>query len=498
MGKRRGFTFIMSMNNRRKVIGFFAVLVLLSGYTSTGTGGGFVDKGDAGRVLWNIGGEDRFNIYNSYPVEDIGKDKELGRIGRVTVDLGNEYATCPHGLGRWIPAQRRKAFVKEILFRFRSGRAGNFRLHVIWNGLQKGNDQFEVEINGAPAGKSRLMDGSAQVNWSQVTREKFPVRIAAGENTIVLRLLSGDGLRFRNIVLCEQEEIGDLPRAMSPFLEIQSRKIFETVIGEPAVEIDSPFIRMYAPKRREGDARKVFAYLRRAYEVYYELTKQHTRYKVVVFPFPPECIYCFGGMDQKSCAIYYSFGLIDLVSEDNPFLKKYGVPRIGGVVSEMGHAFNGGSGVCFGMEADGDCISRYVVGKVAPDPRITKGMPDAIVEPTMKRYIEGGYVFPVDIPKNLADRIHKYILMQCERRYGENFWPDFFKEVRKRQDRMQAAKDVDEAYRLTIECFDAMPGLEFKKLLREYHISLTTDCYTLVRQKDPWDRRLETPEEWKK
>ena len=121
MGKRRGFTFIMSMNDGRKVIGFFAVLVLLSGYTGIGTGGGFVDKdalGDAGRVLWNIGGEDRFNIYNSYPVEDIGKDNELGRIGRVTVDLGNEHATCPHGLGRWIQAQRRKAFVKEILFRF--------------------------------------------------------------------------------------------------------------------------------------------------------------------------------------------------------------------------------------------------------------------------------------------------------------------------------------------------------------------------------------------
>jgi hypothetical protein len=489
----------MLMNDRRKVNGFLAILVLLSVYTGTAASSGFVDKdasGDAGHVIWNIGGEDRFNIYNSYPAEEIGRDKELGRIGRVTVDLENEYATCPHGLGRWVEAQGRKSFVKEIVFRFRSERAGDLRLHVIWNALQKGDDQFAVEVNGEPVGNSRLVDGSRQQNWLQVTREKFSVGINAGDNTLVLRLLSGDGLRFRNIVLCEQEQIRDLPRAVSPSLEIQSWKAFETVIGEPAVEIDSPFIRMYAPKRRERDARKVFAYLRRTYEVYYGLTGQHTRYKIVVFAFPPECIYNYGGMSQTTCAIYYSFSLLDLVSEDNPFLKKYGVPRIAGVASEMGHAFNGGSGVCFGMEAHGDRISKYVVSKVAPDPRaaeqkrkMIEQMPD-----TVKRYIEGGYVFPDDVPKNLADRIHRYLLVLCEHRYGENFWPDFFREVRKRRESMQAAKDVDEAYRLTNECFDALPGLEFKKLLQEFHISLTTDCYTLVRQ-DPWDRYLETPEE---
>lgn len=487
------------MNDIRKVKRSLAMLVLLSVFTGATTGSGFADKdrsGNTGHVICNIGGEDRFNIYNSYPSEEIARDKELGRIARVTVDLGSEYATCPHGLGRWVEAQGRKSFVKEIVFRFRSGRAGDFRLHVIWNALQKGNDQFAVEVNGKPVGKSRLVDGSKQQNWSQVTREKFSVGIKAGDNTLVLRLLSGDGLRFRNIVLCEQEQIGNLPRAQSPFLEIQSRKAFETVIGEPAVKVDSPFIRLYAPKRRERDARKVFAYLRRTYEVYYGLAGQHTRYKVVVFAFPPECIYNFGGMSQKTCGIYYSFDLLDLVSEDNPFLKKYGVPRIRGVASEMGHAFNGGSGVCFGMEADGDRISMYVVSKVAADPRaaeqkrkMIEQMPD-----TVKRYIEGGYVFPDDVPKNLADRIHRYLLVLCEHRYGENFWPDFFREVRKRRDRMQSAKDVDEAYRLTNECFDALPGLEFKKLMREFHISLTTDCYTLVRQ-NPWDRRLETPEE---
>ncbi|MHC4404182.1 MAG: hypothetical protein ACYTG0_31395 [Planctomycetota bacterium] len=475
------------------------VIVLLSGFTMTGMGGGIVGKaacGDAGGVLWNIGGEDHFNVYNSYPVEEIGRNEELGRIGRVTVDLASEHAICPHGLGRWMQAQGRKCFVKEIVFQFPSGRAGDFRLHVIWNALEKGSDQFEVEVNGAPAGKSQLVDGSKQLNRFQVTHEKFPVHIQAGDNALVVRLLSGDGLRFRNIVLCDQEEIGDLPRALSPFLEIRSQGVFQTVIGEPAVEIDSPFIRMYAPKRREGDAHKIFAYLRRAYEAYHELTGVHTRYKVVVLAFPRECIHCFGGMSQETCAIYYSFGLLDLMREDNPFLKQYGVPRIDGVVSEMGHAFNGGSGVCFGMEADGVCISQYVVGKVAPDPRVPEQkrkmieqMPD-----TVKRYIEGGCVFPDDVPKNLADRIHRYLLVLSEHRYGESFWPDFFKEARKRQDRMQAAKDVDEAYRLTIECFDALPGLEFKKLLREFQMSLTTDCYTLVRR-DPWDRRLETPAE---
>ena len=60
----------MSMNDRRNVKRFLAIVVLLSVYTGTAAG-------DAGHVIWNIGGEDRFNIYNSYPAEEIGRDKEL-------------------------------------------------------------------------------------------------------------------------------------------------------------------------------------------------------------------------------------------------------------------------------------------------------------------------------------------------------------------------------------------------------------------------------------
>ena len=147
---------VMPMSSRWKVNGFLAILVLLSVHRGTAAD-------DAGHVIWNIGGEDRFNIYNSYPAEEIERDKELGKIARVTVDFENEYATCPHGLGRWVQAQGRKSFVKEIVFRFRSSRAGDFRLHVVWNALQKGHDQFDVEVNGKPVGKSRLVDGSKQL-----------------------------------------------------------------------------------------------------------------------------------------------------------------------------------------------------------------------------------------------------------------------------------------------------------------------------------------------
>ena len=109
---------------------------------------------------------------------------------------------------------------------------------------------------------------------------------------------------------------------------------------------------------------------------------------------------------------------------------------------------------------------------------------------TFERYKALGHVFPTDVPANLVDRIHAHLLWQCEQEYGPEFWADFFREVQKMAPRLQDAADRDERYRITIQCFDTLPRIRFRRLLQEHHISLDTDIKSL-RPTDPgWNRRL--------
>ena len=116
---------------------------------------------------------------------------------------------------------------------------------------------------------------------------------------------------------------------------------------------------------------------------------------------------------------------------------------------------------------------------------------------TFKRYKANGFVFPDDIPANLCDRIHAYILWRCEGKYGPKFWPDFFKQINAEYDKLSAAvalsngdKIRNERYRITIECFDRLEGVNFKQMLKEYHISLTTDVKSLHPTESGWNRKF--------
>ena len=88
------------------------------------------------------------------------------------------------------------------------------------------------------------------------------------------------------------------------------------------------------------------------------------------------------------------------------------------------------------------------------------------------------------------DRIHAYLLFQCEQQYGPTFWRDFFREAKKERASL-ASGTRDERYRTTVECFDRLPGLDFKQLLSANKISLTTDIKTLDPESPAWNRRLE-------
>jgi hypothetical protein len=115
---------------------------------------------------------------------------------------------------------------------------------------------------------------------------------------------------------------------------------------------------------------------------------------------------------------------------------------------------------------------------------------------TMRRYIEGGYVFPENIPGSVSDRIHHEILYQCEEKYGPYFLRDFFTEVRNQRDRLRSA-DGNTRYQITIDCFDRLPGLKFRELLSDLRISDKTSWYSLRPSRPDWDRRFIPPDERK-
>jgi hypothetical protein len=115
-----------------------------------------------------------------------------------------------------------------------------------------------------------------------------------------------------------------------------------------------------------------------------------------------------------------------------------------------------------------------------------KGQTDAF-----DRYKAAGCVFPTNLPPNQVDRIHAFILWECEQQYGPSFWPDLFAELRKEYARLSTANDRDTRYRTTLECFDRLQGLNFTNRLRQAEISLTTDVKSLNPESPGWNRKLQ-------
>jgi len=49
----------------------------------------------------------------------------------------------------------------------------------------------------------------------------------------------------------------------------------------------------------------------------------------------------------------------------------------------------------------------------------------------------------------------------------------------------------NERYRITVECFDRLPGLHFKQILQDSAISRSTDIKSLHPTELGWNRRLQ-------
>ncbi|MFH1615158.1 MAG: hypothetical protein ABIG61_08765 [Planctomycetota bacterium] len=440
--------------------------------------GVFVTGATAG-TLWNI--DENSSIFDptntAYVIEN----------GCVTVNLTSAGALCPTGLGHLASGMEN---VREVNFVFEAPTAEKNRLHISWSPGGSGKEQFEVILNDQPIGKSRLVDA---VDSPEVfNSEKFNISLRKGVNNITLRHLSGDGLRFKYITL---SDLRILPLRLNPDLKFPTLDSYEQECNEAGVMLDSTYLRLFAPKKREREAQIIFDYLCKAYDEMYSIVGMHTEYKMVVYHFPENNRNAMGG--TSNCTVWYSYDNLELESQKEWI--QYKKPHLCGYIEEMAHNFVHASRAQFGWEMIGWTIGTKVTKQVAGNPvRIQEvNATRAGQKETFTRYCRAGYVFPEDLPANQCDRIHAWLLYICEKRYGITFWEDFFAQIRREHSNLLSAASLGRAeeirnrrYQITIDCFDRLPEVNFKKLLEKYQISLTIDVKSLNPMEPSWDRKF--------
>lgn len=282
---------------------------------------------------------------------------------------------------------------------------------------------------------------------------------------------------------------------LKPSLKFRNAEEFAKVIGEPACFVDSANVCVFAPKRREREVRLVFPYVVKAYDELYRIVGRHTNYKVATCIYPKGKTEGWGG--TSDCCIEYSESVLDLDTQSE--WVQYRIPHISGLIEEMAHSFVGATRAQFGWEMIGWSIGIQVAQKVANNPPLiadVRGTRETQRQ-TFEQYVRGGFVVPRNLPANVCDRIHAWILYQSAIRYGPGFWPDFFREVRAQEQALADAGKLGDAdkvrnarYQITVECFDRLPGLGFKEMLKRNGVSVVTDVKSLHPEATGWNRRL--------
>jgi hypothetical protein len=278
---------------------------------------------------------------------------------------------------------------------------------------------------------------------------------------------------------------------MKPNLKFPDLAAYEKEIAEPGELLQNEHLLLFAPKRKKKEADIIFRYLSNAYDELLKIVGEHTKYKIVVYHLPKG----WGGTGE--CVIEYDYGNLDFEKSDE--WKKHHVPHVSGYIEEMAHNFVSATKAQFGWEMIGWSLGVKVTQKVADNPIFNRQVKETRNQQaqTYARYKALGYTFPQDIEANLCDRIHAYLLWQCEQAYGARFWQDFFALVRGRRADLDAAvhKAGDDAirnerYRITVECFDSLPRLNFKKRLSDSKISALVDAKSLHPTDPGWNRKF--------
>jgi len=279
---------------------------------------------------------------------------------------------------------------------------------------------------------------------------------------------------------------------LNPSLKYPDEASFAAAIGQPACLLKSDHVYLFAPKTREEGAKIVLPYLVKAYDELYRIVGVHTDYIIVVYNFSKGHSDAFGG--TSNCTLWYGDENLDL--EQHEEWTRYKIPHVSGYIEEMAHNFVAATRSQFGWEMVGWSIGVKASAKVAGNPILAQAVESTRKgqAETFRRYKELGCVFPPDLLANQVDRIHAYILWECEQQYGPSFWPDYFKELKKDRQRLVEAsrgEGRDKRYQISLDCFDRLPGLNFKQRLKQNQISLTTDVKSLNPEAPTWNRKLQ-------
>lgn len=286
-------------------------------------------------------------------------------------------------------------------------------------------------------------------------------------------------------------------QTMKPSLKYPTVAAYSAAIGEQGMLLTSEHVYFYAPQSANASAQIIFPYLVRAYDELKAITGIDTEYIMTVYHFPPGNEEGWGG--TANCEIQYGYDNLYLDRQEE--WTKHRVPHVSGYIEEMAHSFVGTFHLQFGWEMVGWSLGVAAIQKVADNPIFEASLQSTRQgqKDTYNRYMAAGGVLPSDVEANQVDRIHAYILWQCEQRYGPRFWPDFFAQARAQQAALAQAVNApggddgvrDLRYQLSVDCFDRLPGLGFKELLQSSHISLTHDVRTLRPTEPGWNRRLQ-------
>jgi hypothetical protein len=430
-------------------------------------------------VIWDLAELGRFDqTEKNFAVVD----------GRATVDLRSDNSWCPSSLG----AVGERGFVREAVVVFESPTAATRWLHVSWNSGGIGKKQLEVACNGSVVGRTELVDAAATPDRSVVNC--FEVSLKEGVNELAIRLVEGNGMQFTLLALSTSSArvVG-----ISPNLKFARLEPYTEALGEPGIMLDSPHVRLMAPKRLEGEARVVFKYLIAGYDELRKITGIDTPYKVVVQSLGPDHPYSFGGTTVNYCVIRYDYTSLELGKQEE--WRKHRVPHMRGYFEEMAHDFCFAANSVFGDEAVGCSLGIKVTTRVAFNPTIAEFYKDgrASDAKTWARFVAAGHRLPRDLPINYVDGVHRHLLLECERRYGPKFWQDYFAELRKEKANLEAAGRLSDGtarrnarYQICVDCFDRLRGINFKKRLSENGISTTVEIGSLYKSPD-WNRKYE-------
>ncbi|PWU17822.1 MAG: hypothetical protein C5B50_10550 [Verrucomicrobia bacterium] len=297
-----------------------------------------------------------------------------------------------------------------------------------------------------------------------------------------------------NITYAQPE--GNGLRSFQPDALITTAAAFSEAIKKPAVMLDSANIRILAPKPLTNAAAVVLPYLERAYDELYKIVGVHTKYKILIYAWPEGTPGVRGG--TSGCVIKYTDENLYLINQSE--WTQYHVPHVSGYIEEMAHNFVHATGAEFGWEMLGWSLSTKVCQRIASNPIYLQSLSDTQrgQDQTWQSYINNGQSFPPNLPADQVDRIHAYLLRKAEQDYGTNFWSDFFSAVRKQQAAFVASEAQGDSgpalnlrYRLTVECLNQLPGLNFKKRLEQSAVSTTVAIQSLKPTQPGWNRKLQ-------